>query len=349
MLAFRHLILRKPTSQTVKVCQWSRNLYSEEYLKIDLYRNKLNKASIRIMNPDAKKQRIFEMHQKSGIKMLSSNDVLDVLDVIKSVEDTQHTIELIKQITANPVRKSNRKAILVGRMIRYCYVGNHVQEAKDLIQDVNERKVISGTTIAIYLCMLFDAGKYQDIADFCKVEVEKNDGVEMNKDECYILMSALYKIATPEAFEMAMKAYQFGKFSLSGPKMLLVLFAANQGQCGIALDILSDIKNPFYHSNLKLYVLAKSGRTEDAVDHLYGDYLRSEAEGKIFEYFYDIINTLSQRVQNVEDRELTKKYADLLFKMDDSANLISDKTMEEDLIHCQELKRESRRNERRLS
>ena len=347
MLAFRHLILRKPTSQTVKVCQWSRNLYSEEYLKIDLYRNKLNKASIRIMNPDAKKQRIFEMHQKSGIKMLSSNDVLDVLDVIKSVEDTQKTIELIKEITANPVRKSDRKTMLVGRMIRHCYVGNHVQEAKDLIQDVNARKFISGTTIAIYLCMLFNAGKYQDIVDFCIVEVEKNDGVEMNKDECYILMTALYKIGTPEAFEMAMKAYQFEKIGTIASKMLLVLFAANLGECGIALDILSDIKNPFYISNLKLYALAKSGRIEDAVHYLNEDLLRSG--GKKFEYFYDVINTLSQEVRNIEDMELKAKYTELCIKMDDSAYMISDATLEDMLISNQERKREYIRRERRLA
>ena len=347
MLAFRHLILRKPTSQMVKVCQWPRNLFSEEYLGIDVYKKNSNKASIKIMNPDAKKQRIFEMHKNSGIKMLSTNDVLDVLDVIESVEDTQRTIELIKEITANPVRKIDRKAMLVGRMIRYCYVGNHVQEAKDLIQDVNARKVISGPTISIYLCMLFNAEKYQDIADFFKVEVEKNDGVEMNKDECYILLTALYKIGTPEAFEMAMKAYQFEKISSIPSRMLLVLFAANLGECGIALDILSDIKSSFYLSNLKLYVLAKSGRIEDAVDYLNEDFLRSG--GKTFEYFYDVINTLSQEVRNIEDMELKAKYTELCIKMDDSAYMISDVTLEDKLISSQERRRENIRRERRLA
>ena len=328
----------------VKVCQWPRNLFSEEYLGIDVYKKNSNKASIKIMNPDAKKQRIFEMHKNSGIKMLSTNDVLDVLDVIESVEDTQRTIELIKEITANPVRKIDRKAMLVGRMIRYCYVGNHVQEAKDLIQDVNSRKVISGPTISIYLCMLFNAEKYQDIADFFKVEVEKNDGVEMNKDECYILMSALYKIATPEAFEMAMKAYQSDR---NYTRMLLVLFAANLGECGVALDILSDIKSSFYISNLKLYVLAKSGRIEDAVDYLNEDILRSGR--KTLDYFYDVINTLSQEVRNIEDMELKAKYTELCIKMDDCANMISDATLEDRLIFSQERRRENIRRERRLA
>ena len=334
MLAFRHLILRKPTSQTVKVCQWSRSLFSEEYLGIDVYKKKSNKASIKIMNPDAKKQRIFEMHKKSGIKMLSYKDVLDVLDVIESVEDTQSAIELIKEITSDPVRKSDRKEFLVGRMIRHCYIGNHFQEAKELVNDVNARKVITGTTKLVYGCMLFNAGKYQDIIDFYNLEVEKDDAVELHQDDCYLFISTLFKLGTQEAFQMAMKLYQFDKISSMHSKMLLVLFAANQGQCGIALDMLTEIKKKFYISNLTLYVLAKSGRIEDAVDYLNENFLRSE--GKTFEYFYDVINTLSQGVRNVEDMEVKAKYTELCFKMDNSAKMISDRTMEEHLIYRQE-------------
>ena len=198
--------------------------------------------------------------------MLSSNDILDVLDVIESVEDTQRTIELVKEITANPVRKMREKGFIVGRLVRHCYVRNYVQEAKELVNDVNAKKFLVGSNISVYLCLLYNAGKYQDIADFFKVEVENNDGLEMNKDECFILMATLYKIGTPEAFEMAMKAYQFDKIGLIYAKMLLVLFAANLGECGIALDMVSEVKSHFYFSNLKLYILAKSGRIEDAVD-----------------------------------------------------------------------------------
>ena len=218
MLAFRHLILRKPTSQIV--CQWSRNLYSEEYLGIKVYKRESKKTSIKTMNPDAKKQRIFEMYKNSGIKMISSYDVLDILDLVESVEDTQSTIEIIKEIAANPVRENYEKGKLLGRMIRHCYIGNHIQEATELVKNVNVRKNFSGTTMSVFLCMLYNAGKYQEIADFCKVEVETNDGVGMNKDECFILITALYKLGTPEAFQMAMKAYQYDKLSSVPAKII---------------------------------------------------------------------------------------------------------------------------------
>ena len=81
---------------------------------------------------------------------------------------------------------------------------------------------------------------------------------------------------------------------------------------------------------MKLYVLAKSGRIEDAVDYLNEDFIRSG--GKIYEYFYDVINILSQEVRNIEDMELKAKYAELCIKMDDSANMISDRTIEEHLV-----------------
>ena len=88
--------------------------------------------------------------------------------------------------------------------------------------------------------------------------------------------------------------------------------------------------------------MAKSGRIEDAFDYLNEDFLRSE--GRTFDYFHDVINTLSQEVGNIEDMELKAKYSDLCIKMDDSANMImiSDVTLEDALISSQERRRERR-------
>ena len=96
--------------------------------------------------------------------------------------------------------------------------------------------------------------------------------------------------------------------------------------------------------SLRLSIRNQIRPHDDAVDQLDEEFLKSE--GKTYEYFYDVITILSQGVRDVEDMELKAKYTELCFKMDNSANMISDRTLEEHLISSQEKRREKIKRDR---
>jgi hypothetical protein len=258
-----------------------------------------------------------------------------LLDVVDTEENLRLVATILRSSLQQGARQISEIDLLFKRLFVTCKILNSVDVAKETWADPELR--ISGivhnnkNTRLTYLTILYDNGLYEELAK--DHQCLSSSVPQFN--ERSILLAALYKIGTPEAFQLAEETVKNADKTHGNNaryNYIFALFACKLGEYGRAYDAVSSRfdKPHFLRTNLKLKVLVEVGRLEEAVLLLRTEMLaRGGRPIVVFEVVKHLVGEVKEKC--ADNQRLVQELDSAVIGLDSVAHIIEE-SLEETIL-----------------
>jgi len=338
-----------------------RFIFTNEYLGIESFsqHNQTAKLGRLALIDDQKyKAKVREAFERDGLRSLFSEDLRNLLCTAEGAEDLRLAAQLLAKAAEGTEQRSIEKLPqLFGFFFAICKRDGHLEIAKSMWENP-ALTVFRNNFRAIrlrYLCLLYEAGHYEEVLDaYKKVMREMNGGPDL-LDEATVTMAALHRLGTDEAFQEARELMQQPYFSrrftpssknasggrASGLRSLYIFayMAMIKGEYGLAFDTISDprmvTRSNFLSSNIKLAILTRAGRLEEALHLVRREFLATKGphSGPVKKIAFQVIQELATRIKEEDktDSPMAMELARVCQDLDKRA-VLCEKTLEDDVL-----------------
>ncbi|XP_056638327.1 pentatricopeptide repeat-containing protein 2, mitochondrial-like [Diorhabda sublineata] len=294
-----------------------RHIYSKTTLGIDTFLQQCEITRKQMENVGDKfKQKMSEIDVKEGKQMVFTEDLKNMIHLTSDEKDLELVIRMIKKFN-----KQNKElrfgSFIFGPVVMRLF---HHQNKPDLALECFKSDELSGffdqmITYQILLDLLFENKQYQQLLDCVEFIKEKQlEGLRYPRNVVVLALAACYKMNSKESLDYALKLWQelkdVGHFPMRRATTFCAALAYNQGNPGIALEILTSAKNQNYTTvrNLKAACLAAVGRVENAIS-LMKSILSDDTPGNHKHTFNrDVLDKIKEAVAGLENPELALEF-----------------------------------------
>ena len=248
-------------------------IYSDAYLSIDQVREKRAKKRNRIREPGQFIRAARKDFNEYGIRNMLISDLYRMADDAETEDDLLLVVNVLRNFLKSSCAISQDFSQIVTRMLDVCFVLNSVKAANEMWHDPELSPFLIGDKPRLrYMVLLYNNGHYSSLAQLAK---ENPQCVVF--PQSHVILAALYKIGTREAFELAKTCFYVqniwpkrGDFHRGRRSTLLyAFFAYRMGELAHAYEVLN---NPIFRRgqnnlsmNIQLQILADMGRFQDAL------------------------------------------------------------------------------------
>ncbi|XP_018562396.1 pentatricopeptide repeat-containing protein 2, mitochondrial [Anoplophora glabripennis] len=251
-----------------------RHLYAKTTLGIDGFNLQREKTQHQMENiADRFKQKMIEYSQDESKSMIFTEDLKNMVHLSQNEEDVELVVKMIKKFNQQNKQLRFGNYVFGPVVMRLFYIFSKA----DLAYECFKSSEMTGffdqfISYQILLDLLYENKKYDEVLE--AVNLIKNrqiEGSQYPRNIIVLALAACYKINSKESLDYALKLWQelknVGHFPMRRATTFCAGLALNQGQPGIALEILTSARNQNYTTvrNLKVVALAELGRVEDTL------------------------------------------------------------------------------------
>ena len=321
------MLLRTPRKLT-SLAHLRRRIFTEEYLKIDVFNEKSRKRRRNIPHPEkfkADARRAFERASwpltasasSSFRSALSGIDVERLIDVANSPRDVDFIASLIVAGMKNA--KDDLKYESVSNFFALCFHHDLVATARRVWNDDNFRRLAYSASAYLklrYLTLLYNGGYYEEV-----VAIVTRD--EASQEERLLAMASLANINTEDAFRRAEYVVE-RHTAKSGERnrILYAYLAFRLGKHDVAFEVLSMSPGRGMASvHLRVAILLEMGRCEEAMLLIRQTFLVEPVVS--LRLCVEIVDKLAEavRVKYGAQSEMAENLASLCHELDNKVQL----------------------------
>ena len=266
------------------------------------------------------KEHMMKTYNEDGIKGLRNNEILLFMLLVDSEKDMANLCRILEEYFANAIIKPKDKKKILSSAIRTCHLRSDLKYSRIMSQGVFFQTFDkSPLAILPHFQLLYDHGHYQELVD----KFEKSSKVK-NTANMAIVMAALCRIGTPEAYKKATEMAQDKKLmpEEGRPKVLFAWFSIQMGHSDIAIETLKNVSekpkcfnlSSKISSNVYLFALVKSGKADICLSEM--TKLNNTKFGFTPVYSSELIKEIREAVK--DDEKLIQTY----------------KKVKKDLLYC---------------
>ena len=251
-----------------------RTIYSDAFLGIHSIKSARAHERIRleIAEPGNFIENMHKEYEDNGIGNVSASDVFRIAKLADDERDLRLGLNVACALAESDRPPSEELPKCLGSLLGACYVLNCVEVAQEMWRDEYVVQCLKQRNFALlYLMLLYNNGRYDALAEL----VSSGD---VHRDHWTVILAALYRIGTREAYESAKNNYlpliggAIRQSSDHRSKYVYALFASAMGEHEHAYTFLKyngDSKLSHYlRRNLELKILTDTERFEDALSFL---------------------------------------------------------------------------------
>ncbi|XP_023026652.1 pentatricopeptide repeat-containing protein 2, mitochondrial [Leptinotarsa decemlineata] len=264
---------------TIAAIPHKRNLYSKETLGIDAFLQQCQTTQNQMENLSEKfKEKMSEYVENHTKHMVFTEDLKNMIHLSNNDKDLELVVKMIKKF--NQQNKELRfGSFIFGPVAMRLF---HHFNAPDIALECFKSPDLSGffdqlVSYQILLDLLYDNEKYQEIIECADIIKDRQlEGIKHPRNIVVLVMAACYKMNSKESLDYALRLWQelkeIGHYPLRRATTFCAGLALNQGNPGVALEVLTSAQNQNYTTvrNLKVACLAEVGRVENAIPILKG-------------------------------------------------------------------------------
>jgi tetratricopeptide (TPR) repeat protein len=293
----------------------TRNIFTKEYLGLSFRQKRQKESHAKAGQNSVKiKDNFLKSYEQKGIKGLRRNDILNFMDLSEGEKDMANLSRVVEDFFVNagdPKQKQN----LLTACINTCYLRGDVKYSRTMSEgtffqtfDKNPMAVLTQFQLE------YDYGHYQELVDKYKQLTKVKNAAQMT-----IVMAALCKIGTPEAYKQATE-FQADEFLIpkdvdsSRALELFAWFSIQMGHYDTALETLKKKKQSYnisekIRANVILFALVKSGHVDICLSIISNELNKHSKFGFIPTYSYELLGEIAKAVKH--DEKLTQMYKEL--------------------------------------
>ncbi|XP_059620064.1 pentatricopeptide repeat-containing protein 2, mitochondrial-like [Phlebotomus argentipes] len=267
--------LREFPSRTVFHC---RSLYAGSTLGVDNFKTVREKIRSQFSSmTDRFREKMIEFSSDSSTNMIFTEDLKNMIHLAKN---TPEDMDLVKKMLTKFNRQN--KELQFGNYVfgpvvmRMFYSMGNIDVPLELIRNPDFKGFFDQVvTQQIMMDMLYEKGEYQQVLDLY-TNCSKNESLRGHRHLVVLVMASCYKLNTPDALKYAMDLWsdlqKTGKEPMRKAATFIATLALNQKQPGVALEIISTVRQQSYMTvrNIKVLSLAQVHRYEEVIVSLKG-------------------------------------------------------------------------------
>ena len=318
----------------------TRNIYTKKYLGLEFIKNKEKQAQAKAGKNVIKiKERFMKIYNKEGIKVLKKNEILFFMHFVDGEKDMVNLSKVLEDYLAHAGTNPKDKERIFSACIRKCHLRSDLKYSRLLSEGAFFQAFDKNPqAIQTHFQLLYDHGHYQELVDtFERLSKVKNAA------HMAIVMAALCRIGTPEAYKKATEIAQ-DKLSMpedGRPKELFAWFSIQMGHYDIAIETLKKTKTPSSNVteilksvkatskislNVVLLALVKSGKVDICLSEMTNVLKNYSKFDFISVYSYELLGEIAKAVKH--DEKLTQMYKELPNDLEEKGK-IDNATVEE--------------------
>lgn len=327
-----------PKSQTV------RSLYSQTTLGLDAFilQRDRTKNQLQTVGPRFR-EKMKEYTSEGSNNMVFTEDLKNMLHLAENDEDISVVTRMMAKFNQQNKQLRFGNYIFGPVIMRMFYLLNKPEEALQCFKATELDGIFDQLiTYQILLDLLYENQKYENMLEvFELIKNKQIDGIKFAKNVIVLTYAALYKLNTKESLENALKLWselqEIGHLPMRRATTFCAALAINQGQPGIALEILSTIKNANYTTvrNLKARAMSDLRRIDEVIPILKSIlYEDSASMGPTQTFNKDVVEHIKHVIEKEGNEEMKLDF-NRIEKHFVQQNHISDMTLDEQL--CSEI------------
>ncbi|KAG5897775.1 hypothetical protein JTB14_019993 [Gonioctena quinquepunctata] len=293
----------------------SRNLYSKATLGLDGFLSQCQTTRSQMENiADKFKEKMTEYSGDTN-HMVFTEDLKNMVH-LGDEKDLDLVVKMIKKF--NQQNKELRFGSFVfGPVVMRLF---HCYNKPDLALDCFKSSDLTGffdqlISYQILMDLLYENQQYQGILECVElIKGRQIEGSKYPRNIVVLAMAACYKMNTKESLDYALRLWQdlkeIGHFPMRRATTFCAGLALNQGNPGVALEILTSAKNQNYTTvrNLKVACLTEVGRVENAIPILKSVLAEDVPENIRHTFNKDVLEKVRDAVTKLDNPELALEF-----------------------------------------
>ncbi|VEN60254.1 unnamed protein product [Callosobruchus maculatus] len=321
-----------------------RCLYSKATLGLDGFVQTRQVILNQMSNISEKFKHKMTEYSNEETNMIFTEDLKNMIHLSSNDEDIQLVIKMIKKF--NQQNKQLRFGSYVfGPVVMRMF---HHFNKPELAFECFKAPELNGffdqlMSYQILLDLLFENGKYKEILEaFDIIKGRQIDGLKYPRNVVVLVLAACYKMNTKESLDYALKLWNelkdVGHYPMRRATTFCAGLAFNQGEPGIALEILTSARNQNYTTvrNLKVAAMAEVGRVENALPVLKSILGEDVAAPNKHTFNKDVIERVRSAVAKLDNPEVTLEFNRIEEQLQKEGHII-DSNLDEQL--CSEIQK----------
>ena len=257
----------------------TRNIFTKEYLGLIILKGIEKEAHAKAgKNVTKIKERMMKTYSQDGIKGLTKNEIFNFIHLVDGEKDMADLCRILEEYFANTTPDPKNKEKILSSAIGTCHLRSDLKYSRIMSQGAFFQTFDKNPlAILMHFQLLYDHGHHQELVD-------KFEKMSKKVKETVIVMAALCRIGTPEAYK---KATEIAKDKKLMPeegrtKVLFAWFSIQMGHYDIAIETLNKTKTPSkvsekrksfkvsskISSNVYLFALVKSGKVDTCLSEM---------------------------------------------------------------------------------
>ena len=251
-----------------------RAIYSDAFLGTNSIKAARAHAKINLetAEPGSFIEKMHKEYEDNGIDNVTVDDVFSISKLADGERDLRLALNVARAIAGSERPPSEQLPKSLRSLLASCYVLNCVEVAQEVWRDECFAESAKRGSRLLYLMLLYNNGRYEALAELAS-------SGDLQHDPWTVVLAALYKIGTREAYEIAKKNYfplvggEIRSNSEHRSKFIYALFASAMGDHDHAYSFIKfgdDNSKPSHYlrRNLELKILTDLERFEDALSSL---------------------------------------------------------------------------------
>ncbi|CAG9812947.1 unnamed protein product [Phaedon cochleariae] len=337
-------------SNVIKACIFasvksftSRSLYSKATLGLEAFDNQRQTTQNQMENIIPKfKDKMSEYVTEGSNHMVFTEDLKNMIHISNEDKDLDLVGKMIRKFNQQNKEMRFGSYIFGPVVLRLFHHFNKPHIALECFKSPELAGFFDQLiSYQILLDLLYENHMYKEVLECVDIIKSRQiDGMKYPKNIIVLAMAACYKLNTKESLDCALKMWQeikeVGHFPMRRATTFCAGLALNQGNPGVALEVLTSARNQHYTTvrNLKVACLAEVGRVENAIP-LLKSVMSEDAPSNVRHTFNkEVIDRVRNAVTKLDNPEVAVEF-NRIEQMFLKLGHISDTTLDEQL--CQEI------------
>ena len=178
----------------------TRNIFTKEYLGLIILKGIEKEAHAKAgKNVTKIKERMMKTYSQDGIKGLTKNEIFNFIHLVDGEKDMADLCRILEEYFANTTPDPKNKEKILSSAIGTCHLRSDLKYSRIMSQGAFFQTFDKNPlAILMHFQLLYDHGHHQELVD----KFEKSSKVK-NTANMAIVMAALYRIGTPDAYKKA--------------------------------------------------------------------------------------------------------------------------------------------------
>ena len=336
------LIPRLPSSScSAATSLSSRTLFSDSFHKMHTFLDSVSKLKLMIQDPPAYKSKVLENFRATGLQNIFDEEISNTVALSENEEDLRSCKELLVAIYGNSLRMGDKESkdkmyLALVNFFKLCKLFNSVDVAVEMWKNETVQQSMllqnSKTISRLYIDLMFENGRYQDIVD----EYLKSPDHLAKFEFMYALVPlSCYKIGTREALETALNVLHLMKKdkiqTSRGPKAAALL-AYNLNENVIAHNLLRKQGKHIFNEHLEILLLLQADKLQEAVTYFKANKVPHPHYKRHITILYDVVVEMIRKVRESGDEALLNDVMNMVTIIDKSDITVVKNTKLEDIL-----------------